>query len=77
MTRRLTRWIALAAPVAAATAAHAHENLALDGPLHRALHVIGTERLVVLGGTVLACAVGWIVRREVRRLRIGRTRDEA
>jgi len=77
MTRRLTRWIAPTAPFAVSTAAQAHEHLVLDGPLHRVLHAIGTERLVVLGGTLLACVIGWAIRREVRRWRIRRVHDEA
>lgn len=46
---------------------HAHENLELDGALHRALHAVGTERLVVLGGVLLAIVVAVIVRHAARK----------
>lgn len=64
MKRRLTPFIAL---VVASMTAHAHESLEIGGALHRALHAIGTERLVVIGGTLLAILVGFIIRKTVRQ----------
>lgn len=63
MTRRISSSLVL---LAASVAAHAHEGLELDSPLHHALHAIGTERLVVIGGTALALVVGLLVRRALR-----------
>lgn len=63
MTRRNSSFLVL---LAASVAAHAHESLELDSPLHHALHAIGTERLVVIGGTALALVVGLLVRRALR-----------
>ena len=64
MTKRFPVFLALAAT---SVMAHAHENLALDGTLHRVLHAIGTERLVMIGGVLLAIVVGVLVRREARK----------
>lgn len=55
--------------LAASAGAQAHENLELDGSFHRLLHALGTEGLVVLGGSVLAIVVGVLVRREARKAR--------
>ena len=63
MTRRISSSLAL---LVASAAAQAHEGLELDSPLHHALHAIGTERLVVIGGTALAVVVGLLVRRALR-----------
>jgi hypothetical protein len=63
MTRRFMLFLTLAVSSALA---HAHDGLTLDGALHRALHAIGSERLVVMGAVMLAIAVGLIVRRAMR-----------
>lgn len=57
----------LTALVTASAMARAHANLPLDGTLHRLLHAIGSERLVVLGGTLLAVVVGLLVRYAARK----------
>lgn len=63
MTPRLLLFFTLSA---ASAMAHAHKGLELDSPLHHALHAIGTDRLVVISGTLLAVAVGLFVRRAMR-----------
>ncbi|MCB1746459.1 MAG: hypothetical protein H6977_02415 [Gammaproteobacteria bacterium] len=64
MTRHLATFTAL---LLGSGSALAHDHLVLDGTLHRALHAIGSERLVMFGGIALAVVVGWAVRRAVRR----------
>lgn len=63
MLRRATLFLTL---VTTSAVAHAHQGLTLDGALHRALHAIGSDQLVVMGGTLLAVVVGLAVRRALR-----------
>lgn len=63
MTRRFILFLTLAAGSATS---NAHDGLELDGALHRLLHEIGSERLVVMGATLLAVAIGLVVRRALR-----------
>ncbi|MGE3772632.1 MAG: hypothetical protein AB7I32_06880 [Gammaproteobacteria bacterium] len=72
MLRSLALFVTLAA---AGAVVHAHENLELDSPFHRLLHAIGTEGLVVLGGSLLAIVVGVLVRRELRKARTHRRHE--
>ncbi|MGE0485638.1 MAG: hypothetical protein AB7Q81_15945 [Gammaproteobacteria bacterium] len=73
MNRHLATFTAL---LLASGSALAHEDLALDGAMHRALHAIGSERLVVLGGVALALVVGFAIRRALRNTAARRVRDD-
>jgi len=63
MTRipTLISCLVFAAPLAA------HDGMALGGLLHRALHAIGTDTALVLGGLVVAAVAAMVIRRVVRR----------
>lgn len=71
MNRSLPLTVVLAL---ASSAARAHDDLVPHGTLHRLLHAVGTERLVVLGGTALAIIVAGLVWRATRHA--GRRQDQ-
>lgn len=53
--------LVFAAPLAA------HDGMALGGLLHRALHAVGTDTALAVGGIVVAAVAVAVVRRVVRR----------
>ncbi len=53
--------LVFAAPLAA------HDGMALGGLLHRALHAVGTDTALAVGGLAVAAVAAALVRRAARR----------
>lgn len=62
MTRHLTTLTALSFSMPLC----AHENMELNGPLHRFLHFVGSDTLLAVGGLLIAGVVAFVARRLLR-----------